>query len=441
MANDQRLLDFMLKTTEQYSTMLSNLSSLSENFVKILMDCLDGSRVGREFRNEPLSAYYAESVEQKEMISRMLTKQGIPFITTRTNSGRDAFIVRQKDSEALFAMNRAFVQSRQAGLITKDAVMIRGDGKVKSYEGLSFAQISLFLRKAEEKGIGVAAWESEQGKYTLFFAQKDAVEMVKISSSVAYDLSGKSGDFLRRQMEYYENRTLGIAERAAWPEQGADFYIVGRNGDIAYCNAVSFTYEKGGVQTRIQSAKHEQEVNAIVALMDRPVELSLEQFHAYARMKEKERQGYLDRIDKEQGCPVATKEEEALLASKEASRSLVEKKLLQANPEQIYATKALTDDVVSVDSFIDAARDNWEQQHDLAQAGVNDPVLFDDARAIQSGFIFNDEPYTGDTFYVGRSVEELDLADHAWKRDMQRDILDDHNNFEIPSPEDDFGFN
>lgn len=455
MANEQRQIEFALKTTEQFSTMAANTGVLAESMVKGILDCIDGSRTAKMFRNETLSAFYVDSAEKKAMIERFLRKQDIPFLTTKTKSGRDAVIVREGDQETLFNINRAIDQSKEPGWVSKDAVMIRGEGHIKSYEDLTYAQAVLFLRKAEESGLGIHVREAEQGKYDVFFAEKDAPEMVRISSSVAYDLAGKGGDILRRQLEYQEKNSCRIAERAAWPEPGlkdSSFYIVARNGDIAKRDAATFTYEMNdGRQYRIQAAKNEKQINTVTALMDRPVDLTPEQFAAFAKLDEKGRAAYLDRIDQEHGYCSFTLEEQAILQQKEASRSLIEEKLLQANPEQIYASQVLTNDDVSVASFVDSARDNFEVQHDMSQIGFTDPILLDDARAMQNGFIIVDDPFTGDTFYVPEEQDE-DLSrdfDREFERDLAADIADDErymdshdingnelvDDFEIPTPE------
>ena len=457
MANEQRQIEFALKTTEQVSTMIANTGTLAESLVKAIMDCIDGSRTAKMFRNESLSAFYVDSAEKKAMIARFLRKQDIPFLTTKTQSGRDAILVRAGDQEALFNINRAIDQAKEAGWISKDAVMIRGEGHIKSYEDLDYAQAVLFLRKAEESGLGIHVREVAQGKYDVFFAEKDAPEMVRISSSVAYDLSGKGGDILRRQMQYQEENSCRIAERAAWTEpdtKGIPFYIVARNGDIAKRDAATFTYELDGEHRQrycLQAVKNEKQINTITALMDRPVDLTPEQFAAYAKLGEKERAAYLDKIDKEHGCPDITAGEQDILRQKEESRSLIEEKLLQANPEQVYAAQILTNDDVSVESFIDSARDNYEMQHDMSQLGLTDPVLLDDARAMQNGFIIEEDPFTGDTFYVPEEQDE-DLSldfDREFERDLAADIADDErymdahdingnefvDDLEIPTPE------
>lgn len=352
MANEQRQIEFALKTTEQMSTMVANSGMLAESFIKGIMDCIDGSRTAKMFRNEPLSAFYVDSAEKKAMIARFLRKQDIPFLTTKTQSGRDAFIVRAGDQEALFNTNRAIDQAKEAGWISKDAVMIRGEGHIKSYEDLTYAQAVLFLRKAEESGIGIHIREAEQGRYDVFFAEKDAPEMVRISSSVAYDLSGKGGEILRRQMEYQEKNSCRIAERAAWPGPDVEsrpFYIVARNGDIAKRDAATFTYEMHGLHGQrycLQAVKNEKQINTITALMDRPVDMTPKQFATFAKLNGKERAAYLDKIDKEHGCPDITAGEQEILRQKEENRSLIEKKLLQANPEQVYASQVLTNDDV-----------------------------------------------------------------------------------------------
>ncbi len=457
MANEQRQIEFALKTTEQMSTMVANSGMLAESFIKGIMDCIDGSRTAKMFRNEPLSAFYVDSAEKKAMIARFLRKQDIPFLTTKTQSGRDAFIVRAGDQEALFNTNRAIDQAKEAGWISKDAVMIRGEGHIKSYEDLTYAQAVLFLRKAEESGIGIHIREAEQGRYDVFFAEKDAPEMVRISSSVAYDLSGKGGEILRRQMEYQEKNSCRIAERAAWPGPDVEsrpFYIVARNGDIAKRDAATFTYEMHGLHGQrycLQAVKNEKQINTITALMDRPVDMTPKQFATFAKLNGKERAAYLDKIDKEHGCPDITAGEQEILRQKEENRSLIEKKLLQANPEQVYASQVLTNDDVSVESFIDSARDNYEMQHDMSQIGLPDPVLLDDARAMQNGFIIEEDPFTGDTFYVPEEQDEdLSLAfDREFERALAADIADDErymdsydingnefvDDLEIPTPE------
>lgn len=457
MANEQRQIEFALKTTEQMSTMVANSGMLAESFIKGIMDCIDGSRTAKMFRNEPLSAFYVDSAEKKAMIARFLRKQDIPFLTTKTQSGRDAFIVRAGDQEALFNTNRAIDQAKEAGWISKDAVMIRGEGHIKSYEDLTYAQAVLFLRKAEESGIGIHIREAEQGRYDVFFAEKDAPEMVRISSSVAYDLSGKGGEILRRQMEYQEKNSCRIAERAAWPGPDVEsrpFYIVARNGDIAKRDAATFTYEMHGLHGQrycLQAVKNEKQINTITALMDRPVDMTPKQFATFAKLNGKERAAYLDKIDKEHGCPDITAGEQEILRQKEENRSLIEKKLLQANPEQVYAAQILTNDDVSVESFIDSARDNYEMQHDMSQIGLPDPVLLDDARAMQNGFIIEEDPFTGDTFYVPEEQDEdLSLAfDREFERALAADIADDErymdsydingnefvDDLEIPTPE------
>lgn len=457
MANEQRQIEFALKTTEQMSTMVANSGMLAESFIKGIMDCIDGSRTAKMFRNEPLSAFYVDSAEKKAMIARFLRKQDIPFLTTKTQSGRDAFIVRAGDQEALFNTNRAIDQAKEAGWISKDAVMIRGEGHIKSYEDLTYAQAVLFLRKAEESGIGIHIREAEQGRYDVFFAEKDAPEMVRISSSVAYDLSGKGGKILRRQMEYQEKNSCRIAERAAWPGPDVEsrpFYIVARNGDIAKRDAATFTYEMHGLHGQrycLQAVKNEKQINTITALMDRPVDMTPKQFATFAKLNGKERAAYLDKIDKEHGCPDITAGEQEILRQKEENRSLIEKKLLQANPEQVYASQVLTNDDVSVESFIDSARDNYEMQHDMSQIGLPDPVLLDDARAMQNGFIIEEDPFTGDTFYVPEEQDEdLSLAfDREFERALAADIADDErymdsydingnefvDDLEIPTPE------
>lgn len=457
MANEQRQIEFALKTTEQMSTMVANSGMLAESFIKGIMDCIDGSRTAKMFRNEPLSAFYVDSAEKKAMIARFLRKQDIPFLTTKTQSGRDAFIVRAGDQEALFNTNRAIDQAKEAGWISKDAVMIRGEGHIKSYEDLTYAQAVLFLRKAEESGIGIHIREAEQGRYDVFFAEKDAPEMVRISSSVAYDLSGKGGEILRRQMEYQEKNSCRIAERAAWPGPDVEsrpFYIVARNGDIAKRDTATFTYEMHGLHGQrycLQAVKNEKQINTITALMDRPVDMTPKQFATFAKLNGKDQAAYLDKIDKEHGCPDITAGEQEILRQKEENRSLIEKKLLQANPEQVYASQVLTNDDVSVESFIDSARDNYEMQHDMSQIGIPDPVLLDDARAMQNGFIIEEDPFTGDTFYVPEEQDEdLSLAfDREFERALAADIADDErymdsydingnefvDDFEIPTPE------
>ena len=335
--------------------------------------------------------------------------------------------------------------------------MIRGEGHIKSYEDLTYAQAVLFLRKAEESGIGIHIREAEQGRYDVFFAEKDAPEMVRISSSVAYDLSGKGGEILRRQMEYQEKNSCRIAERAAWPGPDVEsrpFYIVARNGDIAKRDAATFTYEMHGLHGQrycLQAVKNEKQINTITALMDRPVDMTPKQFATFAKLNGKERAAYLDKIDKEHGCPDITAGEQEILRQKEENRSLIEKKLLQANPEQVYASQVLTNDDVSVESFIDSARDNYEMQHDMSQIGLPDPVLLDDARAMQNGFIIEEDPFTGDTFYVPEEQDEdLSLAfDREFERALAADIADDErymdsydingnefvDDLEIPTPE------
>ena len=77
MANEQRQIEFALKTTEQVSTMIANTGTLTESLVKAIMDCIDGSRTAKMFRNESLSAFYVDSAEKKAMIARFLRKQDI----------------------------------------------------------------------------------------------------------------------------------------------------------------------------------------------------------------------------------------------------------------------------------------------------------------------------------------------------------------------------
>ena len=47
MANEQRQIEFALKTTEQVSTMIANTGTLAESLVKAIMDCIDGSRTAK----------------------------------------------------------------------------------------------------------------------------------------------------------------------------------------------------------------------------------------------------------------------------------------------------------------------------------------------------------------------------------------------------------
>ena len=438
MPENQRLLDFSLRTTEQFSSMAANFTAVGENIVKTLMDCIENSKVGKELKRDTLAAFYIDNFQKKEMLCAMLRKENIPFIVTKTKSGRDAILLGEKNIDRLFAMNRALDQSHEKGLISKDAVMFRGEGSISSYENLTYQQASLFLVKAEEKGIGINVQEATQDKYTLYFAKKDSAEIVKLSASVAYDLSGKTGDILKKQMDYYEKNTCKLAEKAAWEKTDSSFYLLGKNGDVALRNAVSFIYEKAdGEKYFMQVAKHEKEINQIVCLMDRPTEMTEEQFSRYLKMDKDGRLSYITQLDAEQGCPQLSSQERQLLEKKEECRSLMEEKLLQLNPEQVYATKALSDDTVSTSSFIEASRDNWEQQHDMAQIGVDDPTLFDDARAMQNGFIITEEPFTGDTFYTDGYEEALSLDQHDYDKDISFDRMDQGflDDYEIPEPE------
>ena len=87
----------------------------------------------------------------------------------------------------------------------------------------------------------------------------------------------------------------------------------------------------------------------------------------------------------------------------------------------------------------------------MSQIGFTDPILLDDARAMQNGFIIVDDPFTGDTFYVPEEQDE-DLSrdfDREFERDLAADIADDErymdshdingnelvDDFEIPTPE------
>lgn len=443
MANDERLIDFAIKALEQISTMQVNSLKIGEEFVKTVSDFLTNSRIGKEFRGKPLMAYYAPNDRDFDTMKLMLKNQEIPFLTMQTRSGEDAILIREEDKDRLSEINQSILDSRRPGQVSKDAVMIRGNGEINSYSELSSEQAYLFVKKAEERGVSVCARESGPGKFSLFFADKDSQQVLKIAASVAYDLSGKTGQVIKDQINYQEKNARRIGLDMLNPNIKKDIYIVGRNGDVAIKRDAFFYYNSGKTKYRLPIHGNENKVTDIVALMDRPVDMDTASFNKYMALQTKDRQEYLDELDNQHGAPVISEEMKLQLKGKESQRHLIEEKLLQANPAQTYIRESVQNQAQDVDRYIQSAKAEWEHQHDMAQMGVDDPVLLDDARAMQNGFVFTEDPYIGDTsFYDNGPFMEYTDEDIEFfagiEEMMQRDLADEAAFMDLHDQDGDF---
>ena len=402
------------------------------SFFDTVFDAVRLGRDGKHLRDylgadKDVVPYLCTASNEKRVCAE-LRKEGIPYMRSSHGTMTMILVADNRKKEVDQIMDRCRASIMRGGNIPKDILWAQSNGQVDKVMGLTEEEALLFEKKAEEQNIHVSIKERDFNDFMVLFDRKDLQKIAEISSSVAYDLSGRYGDIIRDQLQYERTNEERIFQRAT--DSKDTLYIVDADGRTAEFHGFYGEFKGPEFGDRKLVKRDSPELPMVYGLMRQPVDLTRKEFEKYKSLNADERKKFLADIEKEHGRPQVSKDEARIMKAHEKDRSLIEQKLTLENPVQSYMEMHITNNEIRMGEFGDMARDNWEDIHDDIESFKEDPTLLNDARARQQAFIVKEEEKTPEDdlreeqFFSGHYEERDDREEDEREQSYHEDYLD-----------------
>ena len=362
-------------------------------------------------------------------LERAFQKEGITYLRSNdmANGGICIFLYADRNrerAEQVFAKFRA--EHGRAGIADQSVFWAYAKDDVRTLTGLSVHEAMLFSEKAEKAGILVSMDEPQKGVFALHYAGRDMPVLEDIKATVALELSGKSGEALKAQLDY-ENRTFTEISERLQQSPEAPFYVVDLSGNTMEVTDRGIRYEgdKGVITIdRLEEAYWER-ANELLLEFRNPTLLNQAEMERLSANPDKRR--ILSEISKDHGRPQITREEYLEAREKLEQKELYEMKLAMEDPDHSRIAFNIEDADLRLGTFEEFNDLNEEENRNIRED------LFQDARRRLKRYQNLDraeedtleEREFADRILDGQSQEQ-DFNREAW------DLMHDKNNNYIP---------
>ena len=304
---------------------------------------------------------YVPTEDAEEIIAKMRKEgvqcsQGCPFVTTE---GKHMTAVAYHLDDAEKAQNimseyNAAVAQRINGMpdafkatkggLTTPLDMNRYSGSLVRQVEKTVDQETAMVMAQYAKRAGVPLYMDGPGydnRYRVYFAERDQQKMDRICREVSKDMSGKSGEFLRREMQWENDLYMKTREhlfddkkmkpKSAVVSQDGSMIIAGKidsingkpiyhNGEPQFSSMRYYTViDKYGECSYIRrppdDERSKSRLDSALANMENPIPLESESFVAYSKLSARKQWSYvMDTQRSEYDRPVCTPEEMEAIA-------------------------------------------------------------------------------------------------------------------------------
>lgn len=362
-------------------------------------------------------------------LERAFQKEGITYLRSNdmANGGICIFLYADRNrerAEQVFAKFRA--EHGRAGIADQSVFWAYAKDDVRTLTGLSVHEAMLFSEKAEKAGILVSMDEPQKGVFALHYAGRDMPILEDIKATVALELSGKSGEALKAQLDY-ENRTFTEISERLQQSPEAPFYVVDLSGNTMEVTDRGIRYEgdKGVITIDRLEEAYEDRANELLLDFRNPTLLNQVEMDRLSGSTDKRRA--LSEISRDHGRPQITREEYLEAREKLEQKELYEMKLAMEDPDHSRITFNIEDADLRLGTF--------EEFNDLNEEGNREirEDLFQDARRRLKRYQNLD--HAAEETFEEREFANRVLDGQSQEQDFNRetwDLMHDKNNNYIP---------
>lgn len=226
--------------------------------------------------------------------------------------------------------------------------------------------------------------------YKFVLSDTDYDMLNKVKMDVAMDMQGEHGKIIKREYEKCNDYLTACVQRIGSPEKEAAFIVDGHT--VIATEGKTVTVEKDG--RNIANLYKDRDLMPAAAAfieMNKPALLTREEYEKFKTLDESGKRNFITEKRKEQGIGVLTDTEKETILKYERQRELIEKKIKEMHPEEVSVDVSDYNCEQSLELFTEMERENYETQHDKAEAEHIDAAILNDAAAAYKGYRI-DEP-------------------------------------------------
>lgn len=425
----ERNLDLGYKMTDLFLTGANTLLSVMCEILNYL-DKDPMAKTLKQYMNHggKLEFSICQPAYAKEL-EMLLKKEGISYLRSddMANGGVGLFLYADKDRERVeHVLNELRAEQGRSGIVDKSVFWAYANDDVRVLSNLSIYEAILFSEKAEKSGILVAVDEPQRGVFSINYAGKDMPKMEAIKATVAVELAGKSGEALKRQLDY-ENRTFTEIDEKLVNDPENHFFVVDLSGNTMEVTKQGIRYEgeRGVITIDRFEDDYSDRANELLLEFRNPILLNEVEKARLDQTADKRK--VLTEVSKEHGRPQITREEYLEAREKLEQKELYEMKLAMEAPDHSKIAFNIEDADLRLGTF--------EEFNDLNIA-ENESIredLLQDARKRLKGYQSHDraEEFTIEDQKFAEQVldgqqHEVAIEQETWE------LMHDKNNNYIP---------
>lgn len=322
-------------------------------------------------------------------------------------------------------------QGMDSPVVSPKEIQDIGNGEVMAFKVDTEEQALLIQKRCAANHVPVNIAYADKG-LTVRYAAADKEVMEQIKRDTAIDFAGEGGKIVTRQLQWENDSTCNTINAAINKEIEQDSYVVDRQGNYLKFNRNDVEFYDKKQDTTMVINKTDKDYGSVmnekICSMDRAVLMSKEQFEQTKNLSGTQREDAFLDIEQEQGRPVPSASEIALLQQKEHERVIMNQKLNQDHPEEVLRVMDEYNPELPLVCYKESERVNYETSHDRTESQYQDASILDDARALEEGMIDITQDFSIDNEMAVEDILEeqiLNMGEQYEEPDIDRmDVME-----------------
>lgn len=234
----------------------------------------------------------------------------------------------------------------------EDLIRTYHGNDIQSLDRLNKNEVEIMKNLMHNKPVAIAFTpSSEQGKYKMYFHASNQDEIKRTLLQEKILTANRSASYVAKTIEFDLAHKGRLYERMRDNEKD-HYYIMGEDRSMIEINKNGFAYrgEDGNYIIMKSDPQMEEKAYATISRMQRPIELTREEFQA-CKTDEKKQKELFNRKIVDEKYPDYNQEIARELRELERKTSLVEKKMAMENPDHQLSEYDLFNDQMTFTAF------------------------------------------------------------------------------------------
>lgn len=336
-----RFIDISLRSVQMAGAVVESMTSALVEFLKFRAANQNDKAIVKYYKSGGKLSVSMCSPEEMKKISSWLKENDVThscIIQEREVDGTKIGLIlypEKEEEKVKKLLDQYRAEHTRGGMTKKEVLWYKSNGHLRKIKDLDKATAMLMEEHARKKKLDYYIEEPKVGKFNIVYCTQDQNVMTQVKAEVAIDLAGKSGDALKKQLEYEDKNTVEIFEKISDPKTDA-LVVVDLDGNaiqisenavkISGSETIELARNTGNAEI---DKKTMTQIKCALSCMRTPVYMNEENYEKYKKLLTNEKIQFLAELEKEHGRPQYTKEEYADIKAKETLREEYITKILR----------------------------------------------------------------------------------------------------------------